>query len=135
VAYPYEFDFSNPDGSSQNPVEMGDSTLSNLLSMLGAIISGGITPPGWSWQAQDLDGTYPPSDGTQPDQYAIQNGSRIYWVICGWDATYVGRLDTIQIYYSGDGGSSYDVVKGGTTNGLLTFTYDSDGAAIAGDWS
>jgi len=134
MAYAYEFDFGNPDGAAQTPGEMGDSTLSNLLSMLGAIISGGITPPGWNWQAQDSDGTYPPTNGIQPDQYVIQNGSRYYKVVPGWDGTYVGRLDTVQISYSTDG-STWNVVKGGTTNGLETFTYDSDGAAIAGTWS
>jgi len=132
MAYGFEIDFTVPDGT-QTPGAMGDSTRQQITGAVHAILSGSGYLPGWDWVAQDAGGGGP-SDVSQPEEIILSKSTYRIKVALGWNGSIVGQLDTLQVSYSSDSGSSYDVIKGGSTNGLLTFTYSS-GAAVAGTWS
>lgn len=133
MAYGYDFDYSNPDGT-QTPGAMGDSMRSNLTAMVHAAVFGVGFIPGWSAQAQDSDGTYPPTTPETPDQWVYSRGTDRIKIAITWNGVTDGQVDEVVASYSSNSGTSYDVIKWGTTNGECAFTY-SGGICIAATWS
>jgi len=123
------FDPTKPDGGTQTPGEMGVSMRDNAFAVVHALLSGVGWMPGWSMQAQDTDGTYPPSDPETPGQWLASSGVYRIKVTPTWNGSVDGQLDSVVVAYSANSGSSYDTI------GTASFTYDASGNWIQTTWS
>jgi len=123
------FDPTKPDGGTQTPGEMGVSMRDNAFAIAHAMISGVGWMPGWSMQAQDAGGAYPPSDSGKPGQWVASSGVYRIKVTPSWSASVDGQVDSLAVAYSANSGSSYDTI------GTASLTYDASGNWIQTTWS
>lgn len=114
------FDETNP-ATSDTGSQFVDNTRYNLLAVRDALIFHGMFP---EW---DLTVTTP---GAEPDVIVYDKGTERVKLTFTWSS---GRPATIKAEYSSNSGSSYDPM--GSTNGLLTMTYDVNGFVSTGVWS
>ena len=98
------------------------------LATVGVLSAGGLVP-GWDWQAQDTDGTYPPTSPATPDQVVCSRGTARLRFAYTWGPG--GRLEVVSIHASGNEGTTWTPVAALNDQ---TITYLS-GAAVAGAWS
>ena len=121
---------AKPDPTTDNGVQAFDYTRENLLAMRDAFAAGAGWFPGWNVELQNSNGS-PASDPTKPYQIVLSKGSERLKAVY----TYSGALvSTIKVYYSGNAGSSYDIIKGGSSTGTYTLNY-SGNYFISGVWS
>ena len=98
------------------------------LATIGVLSAGGLVP-GWDWQAQDSDGTHPPTSPATPDQVVCSRGTARLRFAYTWGTG--GALEAVSIHASGNEGTTWTPVAPLNDQ---TITYLS-GAAVAGAWS
>lgn len=133
-----DFDPAAPDPSADSPGTCFDETLANLLAMRDAIIGGSGFFPGWNLAAYDSgDNTPPSTDPEEPAYIVWSKGTERIKAALTWGTTGAtdGLVTRIVVSYSADSGSTYDVVKGGATNGYCDMTYDASGNLTSLAWS
>jgi hypothetical protein len=127
-----DYDPDLPDPTTQTLGQAMTSDRNNLLAMRDMILAGVGTFAGWDAEAQDSDGTTPPTTPSQADQIVWSSGTeRVKLALTYTD----GLVTAMTVSYSADSGSNYDVIKGGTTNGICALTYDTDGNWLSTAWS
>jgi hypothetical protein len=101
---------------------------------LGALVLTGAIYPGWSCQAQDSDGTYPPTNPASPAQYVFSRGVERYKAAVSYRSSgpAVGAIDSVTFTRSINSGGAYSSIG---ANDILTITYDAEGYPIAQAWS
>ncbi len=102
-----------------------------LAAML--IVTTGLYP-GWSFQAQDPVGTYPPTDPEKPDAYVWSKGVERYRATLTWGTSGGGinALASATMQYSNTSGSSYVSIS---STPVVTLTYSTSGSVIQAAWS
>ena len=123
--------------ATQTPGAALTSARENLLAMRDALIGGAGLFPGWNCQAQNANGTSPPTDPTKPAQYLWSKGTERIKMALTWGTTggAADQVTRVVISYSADSGATYDIIKGDTSGGYYDSTYDSEGNWISGAWS
>ena len=94
--------------------------------------------PGWSGEALGADGTTPPTDATQPEQWIWRRGTeRIRAQLTYGDAGgSQGCVVSAVFSYSPDGGQTWQLMADDDyPNGTLTIDYDADSNVIGYHWS
>jgi hypothetical protein len=83
------------------------------------------------------DNTPPLTDADTPAYVVWSKSTERFKVAITWSTTGVtdGYPTRLVASYSSDSGSTYDVVKGGSTNGYYDMTYDVDGNLTSCAWS
>lgn len=121
-----DFQYGRPDGDNDSGPETLSAIRRNLLAVLDSVAASGVPPCGWNMEAQDSDGTYPPSTPSTPDQAVLTDGQQHLRVEFSWNN---GRLASWTAYRSYDGGSTWEPI------GTRTKTYHSTGPVIASGWT
>jgi len=118
------------------------------LSMTGGILdeiktaAGGLTAArvidgemdGWSAEPQNNDGTTPPTDPAQPDQWLYSKGAERAKLKLIWNSD--GNVTQAIVEYSSDSGVTYSPLGGtGYPNAIMTIGYDADGNVSSISWS
>lgn len=101
--------------------------------VVSLLLGGGIFP-GWNMQAQDSDGTYPPTDPDTYDQIVWSRQGEYYKAAVTWGApggATDGCLVSATITHSVNG-TTYTAIS---NNNKLVCTYDAGGALIGYTWS
>ena len=111
--------------------------MANILAMRDGLIFGVGLFPGWDVQAQDTGGTTPPADPAQPDEILASKGTERIKLVLTWGTSggEDGNVTRVVTSYSANSGTDYYVIKGGSTNGYLDLTYDTDGNWLSAAWS
>ena len=131
-----DFDPAAPDPSTDSPGTCFDETLANLLAMRDSIVGGTGFFPGWNMAAYDASNTTPPaSDADEPAYLVFTKGSDKVKVTITWGTSGVTDGWPTRLVASWWNGSSYDVIKGGSTNGYYDITYDANGNVTSAAWS
>ena len=120
------YDDTVPDGATQTPTEIGDSSRSNMQALAHSLIMNGSLP-GWNVATADDDGTEPATTPDTPERIIFKKGTE--WVIVV--LTYNGNDDVTvaESRYSTNSGSTYDTI------GTFTITYDGSGNFQSAAWS
>jgi len=136
VAYT-PFDKTVPDASSQSIAEVTTTTRENFAAMRDALVTFG-SMPGWSAEAQDSDGTNPPTTPDKPYQWVYSRGTERVKVVPTYGTT-GGATDCVEeavFYYSSDSGVNYSLMSDTDyPNAKLTITYNSDSIVTSYSWS
>ncbi len=127
-----DYDPDLPDPTTQTLGEAMTSDRNNLLAMRDMILAGCGTFAGWDAAAQDADGTTPPTTPAAPQAVVWSSGTERVKLALTYSDGLVSRM---VVSYSADSGTSYDVIKGGTTNGYCDLTYDASGNWLSTAWS
>ena len=130
-------DVSKPDTSTQSMPQASASTRANFSAMRDHLVTFG-SMPGWAGEAQDSDGSTPPTDATKPDQWVWSRGTERIKAVLTYGATGGSQdaVETAVFYYSSDSGSTYSLMADTDyPNAKLTITYDADSNVIAYSWS
>ncbi|PUB82370.1 MAG: hypothetical protein DBP02_15060 [gamma proteobacterium symbiont of Ctena orbiculata] len=131
------FDPALPDPSTENGTQAFDSTRKNLLAIRdGLIRNGGY--PGWNSEAQNSDGTTPPTDPDQMDQIVYSRGVERIKLVYTWGTTGGEEGNAVEItsYYSADSGGLYEPLGGvDYPLGKVTNIFDANGGWLAEVWS
>jgi hypothetical protein len=137
VAYT-DFDPALPDPSTDSPGECFDAALANQLAMRDAIIGGNGIFPGWGMAAYDASNNTPPASAADEPAYLVwSKGTERLKATITWGTSGAtdGLVSRMVFSYSAVSGTSYDVVKGGTTNGYCDMTYDASSNLTSLAWS
>lgn len=131
-----EFDKTLPDSTLSAGTDVPDETRMNLLALRDAIADNMV---GWDAEAQKSDGTAPPTDPEQPEQWVYSKGTERIKVSLTW-GTSGGATDQVteEVWrYSSNSGSTYDLMADAVDAPLAkrTFTYDSNGNLLSWAWS
>jgi hypothetical protein len=123
---------TTPDPTTQTPGQAFTSDRANQLALRDAIIGGSGYLPGWSCYAENTNGTRPPTTPDKPPQLLYSKGTERLKCVLTWTDDNVTR---IVISYSANSGSTYDVMKGGSTNGYFNITYDASDNFLSATWA
>lgn len=123
---------TTPDPTTQTPGQAFTSDRNNQLALRDALIGGAGYMPGWSCYAENTNGSRPPSPADMPPQLLFSKGTERLKCVLTWTGSNVTR---IVVSYSANSGTSYDVIKGGTTNGFLNLTYDASDNFLSATWT
>lgn len=127
-----DYVITTPDPTTQTPGQAFTSDRQNLLALRDGILFGAGFLPGWNCHAENADNTEPPDNPEKPAQLKLFKSQERIKIALTWTGDNVTR---IVCSYSANNGSTWDVVKGGTTNGYYNITYDANGNFLYADWS
>lgn len=131
------FDQAVPDPTTEDGTEVFDSTRENLLAVRDALIATGFFP-GWAGEAQNSDGSTPPTDPDEPDQLVYRKGVERIKLVYTWGTVggSAGNLVEIIASYSANSGVLYEVLGAvGYPLGKLTNAFDAGGSWLSMAWS
>lgn len=133
-----DFDPTKPDATTQTLGQMGTSMRNNELAIRDMMCGnvGGFA--GWNLAAYDSSNNNPPlTDPDKPAYIVLSKGTERVKLTITWSTSGVtdGYPTRLVFSYSSDSGSTYDVIKGGTTNGYCDMTYDAAGNLTNTTWS
>ena len=131
------FDKDVPDASSQSIAQVTTTTRQNFAALRDHLVTFG-SMPGWAGEAQNSDGSTPPTDATKPDQWVYSRGIEQIKVEMTYGTSGGGEDNVISAIfrYSSDSGSTWSLMAD-TDYPLakLTINYDADSNVINYSWS
>lgn len=127
-----DYDIAAPNPATQTPGQAFTSDRANQLALRDAVLAGSGYMPGWTCTAQNSDGSTPPAPADTPAQLLFAKGVERIKVVFTWG---YGVITRVTCSYSANSGSSYDVIKGGYTNGFYNINYDANGNFLSAGWT